>query len=407
MKLITWHVIIFLISGEVFALNNGLARIPPMGWISSQRFGCNVDCHAYPNDCVSEQLIKSTVDAMLSRGSFAGYKYIIIDDCWMDRNRTSEGKLQGDIRRFPSGIPALAQYVHRKGLKFGLYIDLGNETCGGFPGSFGYYDRDSATLSEWGVDLIKAGGCGLKDIQSCNDGYVTFGRYLNMTGRPMVFACDWPQVLRRLGGQINMTKVMTTCNLYRTFEEMKDNWESLHSLFRYYTNYNPNIYNYSMPGSFNDPDQLVVGDYGLSLDQQRFQMSLWSIMAAPLFVSTDMRTLRRDSEEILLNSLALSINQDQLGKLGIEIQRVGDIHVWRKPIQPHGSFAVALYYTNIQGGPSRVSVRLSDIGLTTAARYDVTEVFSALYYGIMKPWYTLNCEVNPNGTLLFKFVAKD
>jgi hypothetical protein len=393
-------------TGAVFGLNNGLARLPPMGWISRQRFGCNVDCIRYPDDCISEHLVRSMADAIVSRGFLAaGYQYIVLGDCWMDMNRDNNGQLRGDLHRFPSGITASVNYVHSRGLKFGLYIDLGNNTCGGFPGSQDYLNTDAQTLSEWGVDYITVGACGIKDIQSCNEGYVTFGHLLNQTGRQIFYSCDWPQVLRHLGSQANMTAVVQTCNQYRTYDDMTDNWQTLLNVLNYYASYDPLIKNYSSPGSFNDPDQLVIGDYGLSTNQQQIQMSLWSMMSAPLFVSADLRAIGSESVHILFNRIALSIDQDNLGILGLETRLMGDVHIWQKPIEPSGSYAIAFIYTNIAGGPTRVSVLLSDIGLTTAARFLVTEAFTQRSYGILKPWYTLNCEINPNGALLFQFIA--
>jgi hypothetical protein len=320
-------------------------------------------------------------------------------------NRDANGRLTGDLNRFPSGIADTASYLHVRGLKLGLYIDLGNKTCGGYPGSQNYLDTDSQTLAEWGIDFVNVGACGVKDVQSCNEGYMKFGRFLNRTGRPIVYSCDWPEVLRNLGSQVNMTLVAQTCNQFRTYDVMSDSWQALLNVLNYFANYNPVIRNFSSPGSFNDPEQLTIGNYGLSANQQQLQMSLWAIMSAPLFVSSDLRVIGSEYSRILLNRIALAIDQDKSGILGLEIKRMGDVHIWQKPIEPFGSCAVVFMYTNIAGGPTRVSVLLSDIGLTTTGRYLVTEAFTQQSYGVMKPWYTLNCEINPNGALLFQFLA--
>lgn len=390
-----------------YGLDNGLAQTPPMGWMSGERFGCLIDCLDYPDDCISERLIKSTVDVLsLPYFQAAGYKYVVIDDCWMDGNRDSKKRLQADLKRFPNGMANLISYVHSRNLKMGLYIDLGNTTCGGFPGSAEHFDLDAQTLAEWKVDMVKVGACRVPDYETCESAYPAFGQSLNATGRPILYLCKWPtDHTSKGGGQINYSEIQKTCNQYRIFSDIEDSWESVTSILSFYVSLSYQFTNFSGPGAYSDPDQLLTGDFGLSLDQQRFQFALWSILSAPLFISADLRTMAAESRQILINQNAIAINQDPLGLLGIQILVIGQVLIWRKPILPKGSFAVAIFYTEISGGPTKVSETLVSLGLTSAPVYNVTESFSGLNYGLHKPWHTLDCEVNPNGALLFQFIA--
>jgi hypothetical protein len=152
---------ILIIDVKIRALENGVARTPPMGWLSWQRFECQVDCDTYPDDCISEQLYMSMADRLVSDGFKAvGYEYVLIDDCWSEKKRDPlSRRLIANRKRFPNGIRALADYVHSKGLKLGIYADAGRKTCGEWPGSAGHYDLDAQTFAEWGVDSVKFDGC--------------------------------------------------------------------------------------------------------------------------------------------------------------------------------------------------------------------------------------------------------
>uniref|UniRef100_A0A8I5NSJ4 Alpha-galactosidase n=1 Tax=Papio anubis TaxID=9555 RepID=A0A8I5NSJ4_PAPAN len=175
------------------ALDNGLARTPTMGWLHWERFMCNLDCQEEPDSCISEKLFMEMAELMVSDGwKDAGYEYLCIDDCWMAPQRDLEGRLQADPQRFPHGIRQLANYVHSKGLKLGIYADVGNKTCAGFPGSFGYYDIDAQTFADWGVDLLKFDGCYCDSLEKLADGYKHMSLALNRTGRSIVYSCEWP-----------------------------------------------------------------------------------------------------------------------------------------------------------------------------------------------------------------------
>lgn len=400
-----------VILDNVDALDNGLARLPPIGWISGERFSCLTDCDNYPDDCISERLIRSMADVM-SLPSFqrAGFKYIIVDDCWMDRNRDSSGKLQADVRRFPSGIQDLISYVHSKNLRIGLYLDLGNQTCGGYPGSKGNFSLDAQTLASWEVDLVKAGACGVANYADCNSAYPEFGRQLNMTGRQILYHCDWPgAIYAKGGGQVsNFGDISRTCNLFKAYGgTIQDIWDTMADVFKYYSDTSYLFRDWIRPGSYSDADQLLMGNFGLSNDQQRFQMAFWSLIMSPLFVSTDLRTLGPDSKRILLNRRVIDVNQDPLADMPTQIQAQGQLYIWKKRLSLPGAFAVGLFYTNIFGQPSRASFRLSDYNIVEAVAYNVTDILTGLNYGLYKPWHTLDCEVNPMGARLLRFDPVD
>ena len=181
MESMTWMMFFLIVvllktSNLVKALDNGLARTPPMGWMSWERFRCNTDCHTDPDNCISEKLFVEMAEALLKSGlNKVGYEYIIIDDCWLDHKRDENGRLQPDATRFPSGIKHLANRIHDMGLKFGIYEDYGNFTCGGYPGILGHLEEDAQTFAQWEVDYIKVDGC----VSTSGVNPTTFGQESN------------------------------------------------------------------------------------------------------------------------------------------------------------------------------------------------------------------------------------
>ncbi|ELU01625.1 hypothetical protein CAPTEDRAFT_182233 [Capitella teleta] len=393
---------------DVAALDNGLALRPPMGWSSTERFGCNTNCRDYPDDCISDGLLRTMADAMQYKMKEAGYTYLSLGDCWMSKERDAQGQLTVDSKRFPYGFKALVDYVHTKGLKVGVYLSAGNASCNGFPGSLGHYETDTQTLASWGVDMVTLSSCGLKDAGDIDAAFQDFQHNLNKTGRPIVFNCEWPNALREKGRQIDYDLVSRTCNMFRTYKDIYDSWESLHDQVKFFGDNEREFVNYSKPGSWNYPDQLLVGDFGLSIGEQEMQMSVWAIMGGPLFVSADLRSISTESKNLLLNKRALVINQDSLQPVGQQVQVAGQVRIWRRSIsKPKSSYAFLLLYTNISGGPSKVTIKLRDLGLTTAGQYNLTNVFTGEFLGTYKPWYYLNAEVNPVGCVFIDAVALD
>ncbi|XP_043380509.1 alpha-N-acetylgalactosaminidase isoform X5 [Chelonia mydas] len=302
------------------SLDNGLLRTPPMGWLPWERFRCNTDCKTDPGNCISENLIKSMADKMAEDGwKELGYKYVNLDDCWSAKERDSQGRLQPDPDRFPSGIKALADYVHSKGLKFGIYSDMGNYTCNGYPGTtLDTIDTDAKTFAEWEVDMLKLDGCysnsSVKAI-----GYPKMSIALNKTGRPIAYSCSWPAYEGGLPPKVNYTVLGEICNLWRNFGDIQDSWESVVNIIEWYGNNQDKLQPAAGPGRWNDPDMLIIGNFGLSYEQSKVQMALWAILAAPLFMSSDLRTISEDAKYILQNKLLIYINQDSLGIQGQRI----------------------------------------------------------------------------------------
>lgn len=393
----------------VLTLDNGLVLTPPMGWLSWERFRCNIDCVNDPENCISEHLFKVQAEEMVKKGFLeAGYEYIIIDDCWLSHERDANGKLQPDPDRFPSGIKALADYIHDLGLKFGIYEDYGNYTCGGYPGILGHLETDAQTFAEWGVDYIKIDGCYV-DTHQMDSGYPEFGGYLNATNRQIVYSCSWPAYQVDEGMSPNYTAIAYHCNLWRNYGDIMDSWTSVLDIINFYGDNKDDFAAVAGPGNWNDPDMLIIGNYGLSLDQSRVQMAIWAIFAAPLIMSNDLRTIRPEFQEILLNKNALKINQDPMGIQGRRVFQDKDrkIDIFVRPIMPtykgNNSAAVAVLYSGDEGTPSKVSFTPEKLGLTHASGYIVSEVFSGEKMGTFTPDQTITVFANPSGVAFLRF----
>jgi hypothetical protein len=173
-------------------LDNGVALTPPMGWLSWERFGCNLDCFNWPDECISERLYLQQADLLVTDGYLsAGYRYVNVDDCWSEKERDETGNLVADRKRFPSGLKNLSQQLHGKGLLFGLYGDIGSTTCAGYPGFDNHFSQDAQQLANWQVDSIKVDVCNSNNT-IYNVTFPSFGQALNKTGRPILYNCQWP-----------------------------------------------------------------------------------------------------------------------------------------------------------------------------------------------------------------------
>lgn len=391
------------------ALDNGLARTPPMGWLAWERFRCNIDCKNDPENCISEKLFMKMADLMVSEGYLeAGYNILSLDDCWLDHKRSSTGKLQSDPIRFPSGIKALADYVHSKGLYFGIYEDYGNFTCGGYPGILYHLDTDAQTFADWGVDYVKLDGCYAEPAQM-DQGYPEFGALLNKTGRPMVYSCSWPDYQIEEGIKPNYTYIGSVCNLWRNFDDIDDSWESVSSIIDYYGDNQDELIPVAGPGHWNDPDMLIIGNFGLSFEESRAQMAIWSVLASPLFMSVDLRTIQPEMKAILLNKNVIAVNQDPLGIQGRRVYKKSGIEIWVKHVLPtvknSHSAAVVVLNRRTDGTPAHVSTTLRDIGLDSSFGYQVKELFDGLNLGVRRPDDLLAFNVNPSGAVMVKCTA--
>ncbi len=303
-------------------LDNKLARTPPMGWNSWNHFGCDV----------SAQLIRETADAMAKSGMRdAGYQYLVIDDCWQVA-RDAAGRLVADSVRFPGGMKPLAEYVHSKGLKFGLYTDAGRQTCQRRPGTYGSEEIDARTFAEWGVDYVKEDWCNSEGLDGPTQ-YAKFRDALAKAGRPIVFSiCEW-------GSNRPWEWGPRTGNLWRTTGDIGDRWASMIALL----DLNAQYALAASPGAWNDPDMLEVGNGGMTEDEYRAHFSLWALMAAPLMAGNDVRTMAASTRDILLNKDVVAVDQDSLGVQGMLVQEPApDLQVWAKPLSD-GSRAVVLF----------------------------------------------------------------
>ncbi|RYR58027.1 hypothetical protein Ahy_A05g023683 isoform A [Arachis hypogaea] len=264
--------------------NNGsslLGLTPPMGWNSWNHFDCQIN----------EDLIRQTADAMVSTGlSALGYHYINIDDCWGELNRDSQDNLVAKASTFPSGIKALADYVHSKGLKLGIYSDAGNQTCSKtMPGSLGHEEQDAKTFASW------YDNCNNNNI-SPKERYPRMSKALLNSGRSIFFS---------MGLEDPATWAPGVGNSWRTTGDIKDNWDSMTSL----ADQNDKWASYAGPGGWNDPDMLEIGNGGMTTEEYRAHFSIWALAKAPLLIGCDIRALDKTTKELLSNSEVIAVNQ--------------------------------------------------------------------------------------------------
>ncbi|XP_071452764.1 alpha-N-acetylgalactosaminidase-like [Hetaerina americana] len=399
-KLSQLLLLLLVVSGAI-GLENGLARTPPMGWLSWERFRCTTDCMQFPDECISDKLFRDMADALASEGyADVGYEYVIIDDCWLAYNRDADGKLQPDASRFPHGMLDLSNYIHSKGLKFGLYEDYGTNTCAGFPGIIGHMEDDANTFASWGVDYVKLDGC-YAQLHDMDIGYPAFGDYLNRTGRPMVYSCSWPVYQEFNGIKPDYEAIIKTCNLWRNYGDIQDSWDDILSIIDYYASKQDEIIPHAGPGHWNDPDMLIIGNFGLSKDQSKAQMAMWSVMASPLIMSNDLRNIDPEFKAILQNKKVIAVNQDPLGIQGRRVYQNNNVEVWTRPVMPvqnnQSSYAVVVLSRRTDGTPFKISVLLELLGLTNPAGYAFEELFDGVTHGELLPTDDFEVRVNPTG----------
>lgn len=333
------------------ALDNGLARTPPMGWNTWNKFGCNV----------SDTLVRGAADAIVSSGmKDAGYRYVVIDDCWQV-SRDAQGNIVPDAKRFPNGIKPVADYVHSKGLLFGIYSDAGTGTCENRPGGRGYEFQDARQYAAWGVDYLKYDWCN-HSTQNSEASYSIMRDALAKSGRPIVFSlCEWGSTKPWLWAK-------NVGNLWRTTGDITDRWSvpdknDLIGVLQILDQEN-GLESYAGPGHWNDPDMLEVGNGGMKDNEYRMHMSLWCLLAAPLMAGNDLTTMTPQTLAILTNPEVLAVDQDPAGIQGRIIMEQGPIVVMMKPMVD-GSKAVGFF--NREQGVVTIPVKFSDLGLGEAA----------------------------------------
>lgn len=373
---------------RVSAWNNGLAVTPPMGWNSWNVF----------HGDINETQIKQIADYMVSSGMRdAGYVYLNLDDNWMaNPARDANGNLKADPTRFPSGMKALGDYIHSKGLKFGIYGCRGSMTCLNIPqsGSYGYETKDAASFASWGVDYLKYDNCNLLPACDMQKDYQKMQTALANCGRPIAFSiCAWEY----------QNWMPSTGNLWRTGGDIVDKWDNGDSWFKGIINCldnNAKYANAAGPSQWNDAEMLEVGNGGCTTDEYRSQFSLWSIMAAPLIAGNDIRTMTQTTKDMLTNSEVIAVDQDPAGIQGYRVSNKNFLEVWVKPLGSTGTTkAVALF--NRTATTANITVNWADVGLTGSAT--VRDLWAKTDRGSFNGSYTAS--VPPHGTVLVKITG--
>lgn len=327
---------ILFILAVVMAVNvqaqkyEGLALTPPMGWNSWNTFAANIN----------EQMVIEMADVMVSSGMRdAGYVYLVLDDAWMAKERDANGNLVPDPAKFPRGMKYVADYVHSKGLKFGLYNCAGTKTCAGYPGTRGYEYQDARFYASLGIDYLKFDWCNSAGINA-PEAYTTMSNALKTAGRPIVFSlCEW-------GNNKPWEWAAPVGHLWRTTGDIFDCFDCIedHGTWKSWgvmqiLDMQDGLRKYAGPGHWNDPDMMEVGN-NLTVGENRAHFAMWAMLAAPLIAGNDLRKMTRETQEILTNREVIAVNQDSLGVQGFKYAVKDSVETWLKPLSG-GEWAVA------------------------------------------------------------------
>ncbi|MFF8787681.1 NPCBM/NEW2 domain-containing protein [Streptomyces sp. NPDC015125] len=364
-------------------LPDGLAKTPPMGFNNWN----STDCRAEFN----EEMVKGIADLFLAKGlKDAGYQYVNLDDCWALPTRDGNGKLVPDPQRFPHGIKAVADYVHSKGLKFGIYTSAGIKTCNpaGFPGGLGHEKSDAQQFADWGVDYLKYDNCNNLGVDA-KQRYRTMRDALKATGRPIVYSiCEW-------GENKPWEWASDVGHLWRTTGDISDSWSSMLGIAKQ----NLPLAPHAGPGNWNDPDMLEVGNGGMTDTEYRSHFSLWSMMAAPLLIGSDLRKAGPETFEILANKDLIAIDQDRLGKQATVLK--SESGRWTLVRQlADGARAVALF--NETDRPQRITTTAKELGLPQADGYRLRDLWR---HQDTHTTGTVSATVPAHGTAVYRVVA--
>ncbi len=374
---------------SAFANPDSLVLTPPLGWNSWNVFHENIN----------ENQIKEIADAMVSSGlKDAGYVYLNLDDNWMHTKRDANGDLQHHPKTFPSGMKALADYVHAKGLKFGLYGDRGLRTCHHYNskwesenGSYMHEEQDAKKFAEWGVDYLKYDNCDPAPGSNQEADYTRMSKALRNSGRDIVFSiCAW-------GYQKWMPKI---AHLWRSTFDIGPEWRSTSWYRGVYDiiDENNKYWEIAKPGNWNDPDMLEVDNRNLTYEEQKSQMTMWSIMAAPIMISSDVRKMSDQVKDLYINKDMLAINQDSLGVQGHRISNVNGKQVWTKPLR-NGDIAVALLNDNTS--TQTIEVNFKDIGVE--GEVEVRDVWQKKDLGARS---SVSAEIPAHGSVYLRLIVK-
>ena len=324
--------------------DNGLARTPPMGWNSWNKFAGRVD----------DQAVRAMADAIASNGmKDAGYQYVNIDDTWQG-GRDAQGKIVPN-KKFPD-MKGLADYVHGKGLKIGIYSSPGPKTCAGYEGSYGHEEQDAKTYAAWGIDYLKYDWCDARNLYADEEMqavYQKMGDALLNSGRPILYSlCQYGRAeVWKWGAKVGG-------NAWRTTGDIHDSWDSMAKI-----GFAQNgLASFAKPGHWNDPDMLEIGNGGMTEDEYKVHMTLWALLAAPLLAGNDLREMSPAIAAILINTEVIAVDQDKEGTQGRRIGKLGEQEIWARLVSDNQQ-AVALF--NCGTEQAEITVRWSDLGLTS------------------------------------------
>ncbi len=388
----SWALLMFgAASTLAIAQGNQLAHTPPMGWN---------DCFKYACSEISDRIMRANTDALVKSGmKAAGYEYMNLDGCWQGK-RDAKGFLRPN-ERFPD-MKALADYVHSKGLKFGLYSTPGPKDCEDYEGSYGHEDQDAHTFAAWGVDFLKYDWCGgdlVYKPEQMPAAYRKMYDALQRTGRPMVYSlCEYGmRAVWRWGPAVG-------ANMWRTSDDIAipnylgGNYDQV-SLVGFQQN---GLEKFAGPGHWNDPDILQIGVGKMDHDEERTQMTLWCILAAPLLAGNDLTKMTTDTLEILTNPEVIAVDQDRLGVQGHRVWQEGPLEVWMKPLAD-GSTAVGLF--NRGRSELAISVMFPAVGAGHSAR--VRDLWTRKDLGAFAEKYTANVPRHGAALIKVKGVARN
>ena len=368
-----------VVSPPAVALDDGLARTPPMGWSSWNHFGCDVD----------EWAVRATADAMARSGMRAvGYRYVNVDDCWMASERDARGRVQADPVRFPSGIAALADYVHRRGLRLGIYHDIGERTCSGRPGMAGHEADDVRQLVAWRIDYLKLDFCHVQPEvrRTPAPAYARVRDLVRRSGRRVVLGiCNWGVGAPwRWGPRVG--------HLWRVTGDIKNEWSSVMRV----ADRAERLWRFAGPGGWNDPDSLEIGNGVLTKREGRAQLSVWAMLAAPLIAGNDVRALSRATRATLTNREVISVDQDGAGQ-GRRVRR-GANEGWVRRLRS-GDRALLLLNRRPRAAPVRVNLR-HVLAMQSKPPYQLRDLWAHRW---RRSGPSLSIRLSGHGAAMFRF----
>ena len=368
-----------------------IVRTPPMGWNSWNTFGPNIN----------EELIKTTADAMVENGlPEAGYNYLVIDDCWAELKRDENHRLVPSKEKFPNGMKAVADYVHSKGLKFGMYSCSGTMTCAGYPSSFQYEFIDAKTFAEWGVDFLKYDYCFKPASVNGDLLYKRMGMALANCGRDILFsACSW-------GADGTHEWIKTTgAHMWRSTGDINDSWQSIKDLYNVQVKLQP----YNGKGCFNDMDMLVVGMNGkgnvgvkgCTTEEYRTHFSIWAFFNSPLMIGCDVRNMTPEAKEILTKKEIIAINQDAAQRQPFKICEYWGTTAWCKQLEG-GDLAVLVL--NLEEHDITPFFIFSDLGLdrSCAVKLEMTDLWTGETLGVFRDQFRAKKTLKPHECLMLR-----